>query len=164
MISFLFNDGKLWSGTIYQWFWHLGFSHTSHLCLIPTTHSAIRLTSAPHISSTLIPPLAWIQQSVLFWPWLNRSFPPLSSQPRNTWMAILSGAHPVNLYCQSSESSAGSADFYKESITSERKSLQTKQKAIILFAPSVNALVLALLAGCHKSTSFKLAELCFRAE
>lgn len=83
---------------------YLGFSHTVHLSQSPA-HSTIRLTSALHISSTLPvptlipPPLPQIQHNQCFiWPWLN---PFCFHLLEKAWVAILRGAHPINLSCQS---------------------------------------------------------------
>lgn len=90
------------------------FPHSPSLSVPSTSHSAIRLTSALHIFfilpvPTLIPALPQIQHNQCFiWPWLNP--PPLFiPPPRKGWEAILCGNHPINLCCQSTDFSAGTA-------------------------------------------------------
>lgn len=111
------------------------FPHSPSLS-VSIAHSAICLTSALYNFSilctpTLIPTLPRIQHNQCFiWPWLNPPtfFFPLHLQER-AWVAILSGAHPINLSCQSWDFSTGRVHrSARRVLPLKRESLQTNQK------------------------------------
>lgn len=108
-----------------------GFSHSSSLTESPA-HSTIRLTSALHISSTLPvptlipPPLPQIQHNQCFiWPWLN---PFCFHLLEKAWVAILRGAHPINLSCQSWDFSTDVCCSFERRVWAKKESLLSSEK------------------------------------